>query len=93
MVTRNKRIEIINNILEKKCKKYNIKMCNIYPFITKEYKLQKVVSLGKISRYNIHHRYEYLLIIFISTCFENIVNELKLVYKIYKKDKIYSKKN
>ena len=101
MVTRNKRIEIINNILEEECKKYNINFCNIFPFITKEYKLQKVFSLEKISRYNIHHSYEYLLIIFICTCFkfliedknfENIMNELKLVNNTYIKDKIYSKK-
>jgi hypothetical protein len=98
MVNRNKRIEIINNILEEECKKYNVNFCNIFPIITKEYKLIKLFSLGKYSRYNIHHRYEYLLIIFIKTClkflikdrdFDKIVDELKSKFNNYIKNRIY----
>jgi hypothetical protein len=98
MVNRNKRIETINSILEEECKKYNVDFCNIFPLITKEYKLIKLFSLGKYSRYNIHHRYEYLLIIFIKMClkflikdrdFDKIVDELKSVYNDYIKNRIY----
>jgi hypothetical protein len=98
MVNRNKRIETINSILEEECKKYNVNFCNIFPLITKEYKLIKLFSLGKYSRYNIHHRYEYLLIIFIKMClkflikdrdFDKIVDELKSVYNDYIKNRIY----
>ncbi len=98
MVNRNKRIEIINNILEEECKRYNVNFCNISSIITKDYQLIKLFSLGKYSRYNIHHRYEYLLIIFIKKClnfliknkdFDTIVDELKSVYNNYIKNRIY----
>jgi hypothetical protein len=98
MVNRNKRIENINNILEEECKKYNVNFCNIFPVITKEYELIKLFSLGKYGKYNIHHKYEYLFIIFIKTClnflikdkdFDKILNELKSVFNKYIKNRIY----
>jgi hypothetical protein len=98
MVNRNKRIEIINNILEEECKKYNVNFCNIFPIITKEYELIKLFSLGKYGKYNIHHKYEYLLVIFIKNClnflikdkdFDKILDELKSVFNKYIKNRIY----
>lgn len=98
MVNRNKRTEIINSILEEECKKYNINFCNIFSFITKDHKLVKLFSLGKIGTRNIHHRYEYLLIVFIKTCLNylikgknlnSIIDELKIKFNNYIKDKIY----
>ena len=98
MVNRNKRIENINSILEEECKKYNINFCNIFPFITKDYELIKLFSLGKYGKYNIHHKYEYLLVVFIKTCLhflikgkdlDNIIDELKSEFNKYVKDRIY----
>ena len=62
------RIEEINNILEEECKKYNVNFCSIYYFTTKNYKMRKIFTLGAYSRINIHHRYEYLFLIFVNTC-------------------------
>jgi len=100
MVNRNKRIEQINNILKTECEKYNINLCDIFPFTTKKYKLRKLFSLGTYSRLNIHHRYEYLLIIFINSCLSFltkdkdmniIINDLEKIFNDYISDRIYDK--
>ena len=100
MVCRNKRTEIINNILGEECKKYNINFCNIFPIITTDYKLITLFSLGEFGKYNIHHRYEYLLIVFIKTClnflikssdFNIMIGDLKSNFNHYIKRKLYTK--
>ncbi len=101
MVNRNKRIEIINNVLEIECKKYNINFCNIFPLITKDYKLNKLFSLGSYGESNIHHKYEYLFAVFVNSClkflikdkdFIKILDQLKATFNNYIKDRIYINK-
>lgn len=99
MVNRNKRIEEVNNILQDECKKYNINFCNIFPLTTRKYKMKKIFSLGTYSRVNIHHRYEYLFLIFVNTClkfliedkdYNKIVNDLEKEFNDYIKERIYN---
>lgn len=98
MVGRNQRTEIINNILAMECKKYNINFCNIFPYITKNYKTISLFSLGEYSNYNIHPKYEYILIVMIAKCLTFLVdhidvrimiNDLKSMFNEYIKSRIY----
>jgi len=100
MVGRNQRTEIINDILAVECKKYNINFCNIFPYVTKNYKMLSLFSLGEYGKYNIHHKYEYMLIVMISTCLKflvdhidvsTMIDDLKSEFNKYIKNRIYSK--
>lgn len=102
MYSRNKRIEEINNIMEEECKKYNINFCSIYKYTTRNYKMRKIFTLGAYSRINIHHRYEYLFLIFVNTClkflikdkdYNRIVSDLQKEFNEYVKVRIYNNKN
>ena len=98
---RNKRIEEINNIIQNECKKYNINFCNIYNLTTKKYKMRKIFTLGEYGRVNIHHRYEYLLLIFINSClsfltknidYDKVISDLEKEFNDYISERIFKNK-
>ena len=69
IISRNKRILILNDILKKECLKYNINYCDIYDLITDNYVLNDIFYLK--NPYNIHQKYEYLLFIYLFNCLYN----------------------
>ena len=86
IISRNKRILILNNIIREECLKYNINYCDIYDLITDNYVLNDIFYLK--NPYNIHQKYEYLLFIYLFNClcdFKNKIN-IKLLIKQLKKE-------
>lgn len=63
--------------------------------------MRKIFSLGEYSRFNVHHRYEYLFLIFINSClsfltkkldYDKIVLDLEKEFNDYIKLKIFNSK-
>jgi hypothetical protein len=75
-ISRNSRVKILNNIIEKNTLLYkNIKFINTYFYLTKNDYVKDIYLLPD-SKYNIHMNYEYILILMLNTYFKFIKKKI-----------------
>lgn len=89
-----KRILNFNDILEKECKKYDIKFCNITKYLLNSKNILHKLYRHPLNKYNIHLNFDYILIIYIIKCFPFLITNYEKAIeniKIFNYGYIYDK--
>ena len=74
------RLQIVldfNDVLEKECKKYNIKFCNITKYLLNSKNKLRKSFRHPLNLLNVHLNYDAILIVYINKCFRFIIDNYK----------------
>lgn len=74
---RDQRVEELNQIMQDECSTLSIAFCNIFDIITTNDIMHLIFYLSH-NPSNVHHRYEYLLLVYLHTCFPWLKKELNM---------------